>query len=57
MRFGMLEAIDSRHFYPTLEAAIAAFYAELSQRRVVLINRLATQSNSIQLSMGTRSFR
>ncbi|MCP4363317.1 MAG: sulfate permease [Chloroflexi bacterium] len=28
VRYGLLETIDSRHFYPTLETAVAAFYEE-----------------------------
>ncbi|MFC1922281.1 SulP family inorganic anion transporter [Chloroflexota bacterium] len=28
IRYGLLETIDSRHFYPTLESAVAAFHKE-----------------------------
>ncbi len=28
IRYGLLDTIDSRHFYPTLETAVAAFYEE-----------------------------
>ncbi|GIK55496.1 MAG: transporter [Chloroflexota bacterium] len=28
VRYGLLETIDSRHFYPTLDTAVAAFYEE-----------------------------
>jgi MFS superfamily sulfate permease-like transporter len=28
VRYGMLETIDRRHFYPTIELAVAAFYEE-----------------------------
>jgi high affinity sulfate transporter 1 len=32
IRYGLLETIDSRHFYPTLETAVDAFYQELEMR-------------------------
>jgi len=28
VRYGLLETIDYRHFYPSLETAVAAFYEE-----------------------------
>jgi MFS superfamily sulfate permease-like transporter len=33
IRYGLLETIDSRHFYPTLETAVAAFHEE--RQRVI----------------------
>lgn len=32
VRYGLLETIDSRHFYPTLETAVVAFHKEFSLR-------------------------
>jgi MFS superfamily sulfate permease-like transporter len=32
IRYGLLETIDSHHFYPTLETAVDAFYQELETR-------------------------
>ena len=32
VRYGLLETIDSQHFYPTLETAVAAFHQEQQQR-------------------------
>ena len=29
VRYGLLETIDSRHFYPTIETAVNAFYEEV----------------------------
>jgi len=31
VRYGLLETIDYRHFYPTIEVAVAAFYQETNQ--------------------------
>ena len=32
VRYGLLDTIDSRHFYPTIEVAIEAFHQEMASR-------------------------
>ena len=34
VRYGLLETIDYRHFYPTIEVAVAAFYQETNSGNI-----------------------
>ena len=37
IKYGLLETIDQRHFYPTIETAVAAFHAEVMIHRPELL--------------------
>jgi MFS superfamily sulfate permease-like transporter len=39
VQYGLLETIDRRHFYPTIESAVAAFHDEVAIHRPELLGQ------------------
>jgi MFS superfamily sulfate permease-like transporter len=48
VQYGLLETIDRRHFYPTIESAVAEFHDEVASHRPDLLDQAALATRSEQ---------